>query len=584
MNAATHFPSDADLWTQVCAGQIAAFEQVVLRHQSAVCAVAYNVCGDMTASEDAAQEAFWTAWKQRLSLQEPEKLRAWLCGIGRNVARNLRRRIERDTPTGGNIDAFADSEPSPEEAAVTREEQALVWDSLEQIPENYREPLILFYREDHSVADVAKALDLSEDAVKQRLSRGRSMLRDQVAELVEQALTRSKPSRSFAIAVIAGIGAIAKDTGVAMAGTALGAVSKSTMSLAASAASTGMLGAAVGTAGGLAGGWFGSWLPAQLAPTVRERELTLRAGRRTMFVSILYLLILLGAIFLGRNRLTTFQLAATIAGTTIGFMLFVAMTTARLATQVRKIRSETLPDDRPNDSRLRMYAMQKAPKYRGRSYRSATTLLGLPLVDIQTSSMSERLAATNPADQKPRIARGWIAIGDIAYGRILAMGGRAQGFLAFGGMSIGVVSFGGLSLGLVSFGGAAIGAIAFGGLGLGILGLGGLGLGWWACGGGAAAIDTAVGGGAVAFHAAHGGGALARDFATGGAAFARHANDAAAHAVLDNHPLKLGMDWFAQHQPLVNAIMIPTFVLLPLLMTWLSFERAKDFPLTESQV
>jgi len=64
--------------------------------------------------------------------------------------------------------------PSPATQAVTREEEAILWRALERIPDTYREPLILFYREQQSVERVAAELELSEDAVKQRLSRGRS--------------------------------------------------------------------------------------------------------------------------------------------------------------------------------------------------------------------------------------------------------------------------------------------------------------------------------------------------------------------------------------------------------------------------
>jgi len=51
---------------------------------------------------------------------------------------------------------------------------------LERIPATYREALILFYREEKSIERVAIELELSEEAVKQRLSRGRKLLQDEV--------------------------------------------------------------------------------------------------------------------------------------------------------------------------------------------------------------------------------------------------------------------------------------------------------------------------------------------------------------------------------------------------------------------
>ena len=157
-----------------------------------------------------AQETFWTAWRQRASLEQPDRLRAWLCGIARNLAKNARRKASRPAESAETLDVLTElsaDEPGPAEEAVSREEESLVWQALERIPEAYREPLILFYREDRSVAEVAGALVLSEDAVKQRLSRGRGMLREQVAELVEGGLRRSRPGRRFTVAVMAGLAA-----------------------------------------------------------------------------------------------------------------------------------------------------------------------------------------------------------------------------------------------------------------------------------------------------------------------------------------------------------------------------------------
>src|SRR5579883_1089634 len=196
---------DADLWQLVRQGSVPAFETLVRRHQSAVCAVAYNACGDLVRSEDVAQETFWAAWRGRERLEDPNRLRSWLCGIARNLGKNARRRAAREAVP---LDAAAEPSagaPDPAASAVSREEETLVWQTLEEIPESYREPLILFYREQQSVAEVAATLDLSEDAVKQRLSRGRGMLRDRVAALVEGTLRRSGPGQAFTVAVLTGL-------------------------------------------------------------------------------------------------------------------------------------------------------------------------------------------------------------------------------------------------------------------------------------------------------------------------------------------------------------------------------------------
>jgi hypothetical protein len=109
-----------------------------------------------------------------------------------------------------------------------------------------------------------------------------------------------------------------------------------------------------------------------------------------------------------------------------------------------------------------------------------------------------RIGAQGPGATRG-IARGWVAIGDIALGVVFAVGGAAVGGIAFGGLAVGLIPLGGLVVGLLALGGGAFGV--------------------WS-----------IGGAAFGLHAALGGLAIATSYAVGGAAFARHANDASADA------------------------------------------------------
>ncbi|HVT74194.1 MAG TPA: sigma-70 family RNA polymerase sigma factor [Lacunisphaera sp.] len=202
-------PSDADLVHASLAGNRGAFGQIVARYQSLICSLAYSATGSLDRSEDLAQETFLAAWQRLASLHEPSKLRAWLCGIARRLISNAQRQASHEP--AHLAEAFepghemATSEPSPPEQVVSREEAAILWRALEQIPETYREPLVLFYREQRSVESVAHELDLSADAVKQRLARGRTMLHEQVLALVESTLERSRPGQAFLLGVMAAL-------------------------------------------------------------------------------------------------------------------------------------------------------------------------------------------------------------------------------------------------------------------------------------------------------------------------------------------------------------------------------------------
>src|SRR5437764_1903739 len=216
--------SDSELMTQSLAGNRDAFGWIVARYQSLLCSLAYSATGSLSQSEDLAQETFVTAWKQLADLREPEKLRSWLCRISRNLTYDALRRqgrepIHKAEPLEG-IQELRAPEPLPSDYTISREEEAILWRSIERIPESYRQPLVLFYREHQSVETVAAALDLSEDAVKQRLSRGRKLLHSEVLAFLEGALKQTSPGKAFTMGVLAALPAFtipAKATGVGVA-------------------------------------------------------------------------------------------------------------------------------------------------------------------------------------------------------------------------------------------------------------------------------------------------------------------------------------------------------------------------------
>ena len=76
-------------------GNNAAFEGLVSKYQSLVCAITYGATGDLGISEELAQEAFVRAWKDLAQLRELTKFRAWVCSITRSTISNYRRREKK---------------------------------------------------------------------------------------------------------------------------------------------------------------------------------------------------------------------------------------------------------------------------------------------------------------------------------------------------------------------------------------------------------------------------------------------------------------------------------------------------------
>ncbi len=264
--------SDAELVEWSRSGDRSAFATIVKRYQRLVCSITYNATGSLSLSEDLAQETFLAAWKQMADLREPERLRAWLCGIARFLVGKEFRKMGREPAHAAEaLDAIEEpqsAEASPAMQAVSREEEAIMWRALGRIPDTYREPLILFYREEKSIERVAAELELTEDAVKQRLSRGRKLLHEEVVAFVEGTLSRTAPGQGFSSAVMAMLPvASAATVGAGVAGKSA-AVAKS------------------GAMGGWAAAWLApvtpflgvfaalmvNWISVRSAPTARERR------------------------------------------------------------------------------------------------------------------------------------------------------------------------------------------------------------------------------------------------------------------------------------------------------------------------
>jgi len=202
--------SDGELVEASLRGEHEAFGHLVARYQDVVCAVSYSSTGDRGLSEDVAQETFIAAWSQLDRLRDTVRLRPWLCGIARNLARNARKRTWREQVSEiGEVAADA----NPFDDAARGEVEQVVRAALAKVPAKYREVLVLHYRENQSIREIAETLGTSEPAIMQRLTRGRRHLADGVTALVERSLRGERSGehkrRDLVAAVLASIAALA---------------------------------------------------------------------------------------------------------------------------------------------------------------------------------------------------------------------------------------------------------------------------------------------------------------------------------------------------------------------------------------
>lgn len=444
-------PEDSELVASHLAGDPQAFRRIVERYQGMVCALAYSACGDLARSEDLAQEVFVAAWKQLPHLRDPRKLRGWLGGITRNLAHNSLRQARR-MPTAGAqelpVDVAAEA-AGPREQAIGADEAGLMWQALGALPEIYREPMVLFYREGQSVALLAATLELSEDAAKQRLVRGRAMLTERMAELVRETLERSAPTPAFAAAVLVLVpGPLtpmlleAVESNAGFAGKTL--------------ATAGVVGGVV-SKGGVAVKLLSAlvFLPALMQGAgdfiqFQDRNAAQPEGANRREAAWSYLMMNAG-------------IGLFCFGVVVVPSFFAEPTSPWIMGPVFLWACGSLWVARRAKCRMKRL-MPKGPEgvvWRGFERRSPGLWFGLPFYHIRLG--------TRPSGKSPAV-KAWIAISDDwALGGLFAFGPRAVAPI-----SMGIVSFGILSVGMLAIGGGALGVLALGWLSSGLVAIAGL--------------------------------------------------------------------------------------------------------------
>ena len=172
------------------AGDTAAFETLVDLYSSDIYALLYRLTENADEARDLTQDTFLRVIRSIKGFRGQSELRTWLYRIAINESRNRfrwwkrRRRdltISLDATIGDSDTAIHETmsgrSESPEENALTRERERALQAALLEIPEKYREAVVLCDVEGMSYEETAAALGVGIGTVKSRISRGREELR-----------------------------------------------------------------------------------------------------------------------------------------------------------------------------------------------------------------------------------------------------------------------------------------------------------------------------------------------------------------------------------------------------------------------
>lgn len=175
-------------------GDVAAYSAIVRRFQDTAVGYAYGILGNHDAAKDAAQEAFLEAYACLGALREPRAFAAWLRRIiFKQCDRITRRRALRQVPLEG-AEGVPSPAPGPVEIYEQRELQAFVAHALQQLPEEQRLAITLFYLSGYSHQEVADFLQLTKSQVNNRLYTARNTLKERIFAMTKTTLSEQRPS------------------------------------------------------------------------------------------------------------------------------------------------------------------------------------------------------------------------------------------------------------------------------------------------------------------------------------------------------------------------------------------------------
>lgn len=161
-------------------GSVPDLESLVREHHQDLYRYAYRLSGSSSDAEDLTQQTYLIAHQRLEQVREPSRIRFWLLKILRNAF--LKTQKKKQELLQENLD-YHPNEESETPTLVDPEELQLI---LNDVPEEFRTPLIFYYFRELSYKEIAEVMECPIGTVMSRLSRGKEILRTRLRQRMTQ--------------------------------------------------------------------------------------------------------------------------------------------------------------------------------------------------------------------------------------------------------------------------------------------------------------------------------------------------------------------------------------------------------------
>jgi RNA polymerase sigma-70 factor (ECF subfamily) len=171
---------EADIVRKVLLGDVQAFGLLVREYQRPVYNLMIRMVGNEDKAADLAQDAFTRAYEKLESFKPGRRFFPWLYSVSLNIARDWLRANGRDRLVfveDASVMARQEDTPDEQDTLHARLDGAKAFDVVLTLDPKYREALILRYRYDFTMQEIARTLETSVSGAKMRITRGLDMVR-----------------------------------------------------------------------------------------------------------------------------------------------------------------------------------------------------------------------------------------------------------------------------------------------------------------------------------------------------------------------------------------------------------------------
>jgi RNA polymerase sigma-70 factor (ECF subfamily) len=177
-----------DWLRRLCSGDHAAFAQFIDKYKESVFLCCRRLGLREDEVEDVASETFLAAYNGLKRYAGKAELSTWIWSIAYRQAISHLRKNRRLTQLEDESEEriVSGREIGPATVVQGKETQQLIWQAVERLPRLWAMVVILYYRQERSVADIARIMQTNENTVKTYLFRARERLKSMLAVIFEE--------------------------------------------------------------------------------------------------------------------------------------------------------------------------------------------------------------------------------------------------------------------------------------------------------------------------------------------------------------------------------------------------------------